>query len=41
MERRRQDETQTSDITTGREGLADTGAYNDPAKFRFVPLLGE
>jgi hypothetical protein len=36
---RRRDETRTSDITTGREGLADTGAYDNPAQFRTIPLL--
>lgn len=38
---RRRSETRTSNITTGTEGLADAGAYNDPAKFRVVPLLEE
>jgi hypothetical protein len=41
LRRPRRDETRTSDITTGGEGLAGTGAHNDPAKFRIVPLLEE
>ena len=36
---RRRDETQTGDITTGREGLADAGTDDDSAKFRTIPLL--
>ncbi len=38
---RRGEGTRTSDITTGREGLAGAGAHDDPAKFRVVPLLDE